>query len=302
MVVSCEEREREKCYKGDIRIVECYFDPEMTQKQVCDSEGQWIDSGDCYKWEPDEYVVDCTDTECKVAAGKFWRGCNETVDDQCQDDEKPYREIYLDAYFIDKYPVTVSEYKSCIADGACSEAITNDYGFNEYCNYGKSEKHNHPINCVNWFQAEEYCKWAGKRLPSEAEWEKAARGTDGRKYPWGNTPIVSCDYAVMADSRGHGCGTGGTMPVGSKPLGVSPYGAYDMIGNVWEWVNDVASGNYYEISTENNPQGPEIGLQRIRRGGGWHYSCDYCLRSSIRNHDNALKSCYNYGFRCARTE
>lgn len=286
------------CSEGNIKITECDSDQEKIQKQVCDSKGQWIDSGDCYKWEPDEYVVDCTDTECKVPAGKFWRGCNEAVDTQCSSDEKPYREIYLDAYFIDKYPVTVSEYEACVAGGGCSEPSLGG------CNYGKSEKQDHPINCVTWFQAEEYCKWAGKRLPTEAEWEKAARGTDGGKYPWGNSPAVSCDYAVMDDPNagGDGCGTGGTMPVGSKPLGVSPYGAYDMIGNVWEWVNDWYSGSYYAISPESNPQGPESGSLRVVRGGSWNYSDTGYLRASYRLYSSPGYYDYNYGFRCARTE
>ncbi|HNT28342.1 MAG TPA: SUMF1/EgtB/PvdO family nonheme iron enzyme, partial [bacterium] len=129
------------------------------------------------------------------------------------------------------------------------------------------------------------------------------RGTDGRKYPWGNEPAVSCDYAVMDDANvgGKGCGTGGTMPVGSKPNGVSPYGAYDMIGNVWEWVNDWYSSDYYASSPTNDPSGPEIGDGRVLRGGSWRNGYDYYLfRASCRNYDGAVSSFNNYGFRCAK--
>ncbi|HNT27901.1 MAG TPA: SUMF1/EgtB/PvdO family nonheme iron enzyme, partial [bacterium] len=125
---------------------------------------------------------------------------------------------------------------------------------------------------------------------------------DGRKYPWGNTPEASCDYAVMDDSNagGNGCGTDGTMPVGSKPNGVSPYGAYDMIGNVWEWVNDWYASDYYASSPTNDPTGPETGANRVLRGGAWNRYSDINLRASYRNLDPPEYYYLDYrGFRCA---
>jgi len=248
-----------------------------------------------------------------IPAGEFQMGCNSAVDAQCGDDENPYHAVTLSAYKIGKYEVTVGEYQKCVTNGACNNSgeythycCTNTD--NSYCNYGAQGKGSHPMQCVTWYGAKAYCEWIGGRLPSEAEWEKAARGTDGRKYPWGNTPEASCDYAVMDDSNagGDGCGTGGSMPVGSKPNGVSPYGVHDMIGNVWEWVNDWYGEDYYEITPTNNPAGPETGANRVLRGGSWLSRYDFTynnvllLRVSNRSNYRPDSSTYYYsGFRCA---
>ena len=130
---------------------------------------------------------------CEVPAGAFWRGCNR-LDFQCSLKEKPYRNIYLDTFYIDRHEVTVNEYKTCVKNGSCSdENLTSplwDIGpkpeRSKFCNWGNKDKGNHPINCISWTAAREYCKWVGKSLPTEAQWEKAARGVDGRIYPWGN--------------------------------------------------------------------------------------------------------------------
>lgn len=118
-----------------------------------------------------------------IPAGKFWMGCKSDVDQSCEDDEKPGREVDLDAFRIDTYEVSVADYRQCVEAGACSEQNLTKY---ESCHWNKSDRADHPINCVDWNQARSYCQWAEKRLPSEAEWEKAARGDDGRTYPWGN--------------------------------------------------------------------------------------------------------------------
>jgi len=151
---------------------------------------------------------------CLVPAGPFLMGCNIAVDTECnQSWETPYHMVTVPTFRIDEYAVMASEYEACVTASACT-ATYADSG----CNYDVSGRENHPINCVTWDQAKSYCAWTGKRLPTEAEWEKAARGTDGRKYPWGNTGL-DCDHAVQ---NATGCNNASTAPVGSKPLGISP--------------------------------------------------------------------------------
>ena len=156
----------------------------------------------------------------------------------------------LPAFYIDTYEVTAGDYKACVEAGGCSYngGDGNDHTYN-------NGKDNHPINLVNWGEADTYCKWKGKRLPTEVEWEKAARGTDGRTYPWGNQ-AVTCSYAIWNQLGGAngGCGTGSTWEVGQKPSGVSPYGVHDMAGSITEW-----TGSWK--STSQN--------ERVMRGGSW---------------------------------
>ncbi len=234
------------------------------------------------------YTPVCDGEMCPVPAGTFWMGCNEEVDYFCDEDEYPYHEVYLDAFEVDMFEVTQAEYFTCFLDGVCQlPGHTFD-----------PELHGEfPVVAVSWEDARTYCEWTGKRLCTEAEWEKAARGTDGRRYPWGNEP-ASCEFAVM-DDGGDGCGTGGFMPVGSKPAGASPYGAHDMAGNVSEWVNDWYSSSYYESCASgcSNPQGPSSGVARVHRG--CHYACwPSGLRASTRLHMNGSQG--YCGFRCCR--
>ncbi|MEM9454638.1 MAG: SUMF1/EgtB/PvdO family nonheme iron enzyme [Myxococcota bacterium] len=217
--------------------------------------------------------------------------------------ELPTREVWVDTFWLDRTEVTVGAYEACVDEGACTEPSTEPY-----CNWAKGEpvagRAGHPVNCVDWTQAEEYCAWAGegtKRLPTEAEWEKAARGTDARIYPWGDIPEPSCSHVVMSGAgTGSGCGMGSTGAVGSTPLGASPYGAQDMAGNVWEWVADWY-GDYDEDET-NNPMGPRNGTLRIMRGGSWlSYWYTNNFRAANRYSDNPAYSYSDVGFRCART-
>ena len=213
-----------------------------------------------------------------VPAGEFLVGSNES------NDEKPPHRVYLDAYSIDKYETTNALYKRFMdATGPPAPSDWTNSRFNEL---------NQPVVGVSWHDADAYCKWAGKRLPTEAEWEKAARGTDGRKYPWGEQWDAS--RANSTESK-----LGKTAPVGSYPSGASPYGAQDMAGNAWEWVADWYDSTYYKNSPERNPKGPDSGTSRVLRGGSWGRYAIY-LRSASRSYSTPDKRFSDIGFRCAR--
>ena len=213
--------------------------------------------------------------------------------------EKPVHSVYLDAFAIDKTEVTVAAYKNCIDEGKCQKKKNQ-----VYCNWGKADRGDHPINCVDWSEAKAYCDWADKRLPTEAEWEKAARGVDERKYPWG-AAALSCEYAVTKEG-GPGCGRGSTWPVGSKQAGVSPYGAFDMLGNVKEWTadwfeDDYYESLYYELNTPLNPTGPSPTPYKVVRGGGWDYNRPETLSVTFRSGLDPSTGYLTLGFRCAKS-
>lgn len=205
-------------------------------------------------------------------------------DPDANDDEFPQHTVYLDAFSIDQTEVTNQMYRACVEAGVCSAPSGSDYDNSQYNNY--------PVIRVSWYDATTYCQWVGKRLPTEAEWEKAAGGTDGRKYPWGNnapnTSLANIDYYV-----------GNTTVVGSYPAGASPYGALDMAGNVSELVSDSYDPNYYASSPRENPQAPNTNASRIVRGGGWGDSARW-LRVRSRLVINSGSRDADWGFRCAR--
>lgn len=221
-----------------------------------------------------------------VSAGNFIMGSYDG-----NDDEKPEHTIYLDAYYIDKYEVTNAQYKTCVDSGECEppkqagSARRSNY-------YGNTEFDNYPVIYVDWNMARTYCEWRGAHLPTEAEWEKAARGTDRRTYPWGEGKNKT--YANYIRN------VGDTSPVGSYKDGVSVYGAYDLAGNVWEWVADWYASNYYATSPQSNPGGPNTGNLRALRGGVYAIGGDG-FRSSARNGVTPSLAHSFIGFRCAHS-
>ena len=197
-------------------------------------------------------------------------------------DESLQRSHHVGAFCMDKTEVTVSAYRRCVQAGACEIPATSTGS-----NYDKSGRDQHPVNEISWFDAKAYCEFAGKRLPSEWEWEWAARGRDaGRVYPWGNSPEPSCERAVMDDDGGSGCGQDRTWPVGSKPAGKSRDGLFDVAGNVWEWTAD-----WYDSSEKS----------RSLRGGSWRNHAASNARAGGRTYRTPADRYFYVGVRCART-
>ncbi len=227
--------------------------------------------------------------ECK----KYYDSCGDV---STWEDEAPIHTVTLDAFEMDIYEVTNAEYALCVAAGVCSPPeISGSWTRDSY--YGDPAFDNFPVIYVTWFQADTYCSWRGARLPTEAEWEYAARGgLEGKLYPWGDeSPNCSQANSWQKDSA---C-IGDTTPVGNyAPNG---YGLYDMAGNVWEWVGDWYSADYYATVKGgiSNPPGPTEGDARALRGGSWYVIPDF-LRVSGRNRDVPDGWVINYGFRCAR--
>jgi formylglycine-generating enzyme required for sulfatase activity len=185
-------------------------------------------------------------------------------------------QVTINSFEMDRTEVTVTAYEACVHAGACWVPETGDL-----CNWGKPDRSNHPINCVTWHHASQYCCWAGKRLPSELEWEYAARGADGRTYPWGN----DAPQRQLCWNRGD---SGlGTCAVGTYTLGASPYGLLDVAGNVWEWTS----------TADNESQGTD---SFIIRGGSWFFGVEWCFRVYVRGRRGSMEVIDDVGFRCAR--
>ncbi len=245
--------------------------------------------------------------EVYVAAGDFYMGCNGHHDTQCNDNqsETPYQRVTLSAFYVDRTEVTADRYEACVDAGGCTTPVDN------HSTWKVDGREDFPINGVDWQQAKDYCIWAGKDLCTEAQWEMAARGgcltlplgleceVDTRIYPWGDaTP--SCDRAMMNETgqtEDDGCGTGDVGQVGQRPSGRSPYGALDMAGNVWEWVNDYYAGAL--SGDTSDPTGPETGDYKVVKGGG-HSQQPSALRCSLRTGDEPQASYNNVGIRCCR--
>jgi serine/threonine-protein kinase len=221
-----------------------------------------------------------------VPAGSFTMGS-----DAYEDDEKPAHLVTLDAFWIDKFEVTNAMYALCVKAARCP-APSDKSSSSKSIYYGNPQFENFPVIYVSWENANVYCKWAGRQLPSEAQWEKAARGSDGRVYPWGNVPPDKgrLNYANIVDD---------TTEVGKYPSGASVYGALDMAGNVMEWVSDWFEAKYYSVSPKLNPTGPASGKYHILRGGAWNND-EFFVRTSYRAIWDVPELANNTtGFRCA---
>ena len=243
-----------------------------------------------------------------IPAGEFIMG---TDSEQANADQKPAHQVYLDAFYIDKHEVTNAQYEEFILAGGYKKRefwTEAGWDFIQKFQFDASEWHqietplqyggnsvstepDHPVIGVSWYEANAYATWAGKRLPTEAEWEKAARETDGRIYPWGNEMDFSkLSYFPHVTK---------VQVVGSFPDGASPYGVMDMAGSVWEWCSDWYAENYYPQSPRKNPKGPDQGEFRVLRGGGWD-SIRLQLRCTYRYYELESRRTYNVGFRCVQ--
>ncbi len=239
-----------------------------------------------------------------VPAGEFLMGSTNADIDQAQawsgksryefEDEFPQHTVYLDAYYIDKFEVTNAQFEAFVNATGYRTTAEEKGEINNWRTAYAPGMENYPVVWMSWYDADAYCKWAGKRLPTEAEWEKAARGNLGRIFPWGN------EWDPTKANCGE-TGYGHTLPVGSFPEGFSYYGARDMAGNVWEWVADWWDPNYYSVSATRNPQGPLTPTQnKILRGGAFK-NARWQLRTAHRHTGGPDGYAPDHGFRCAKS-
>ena len=261
-----------------------------------------------------------------IPAGEFLMG---SPDGEGAFNEHPQHKVYLDDFYIDKYEVTNAQFKEFVeATGYVTDAERKGYGevWNpkgggyyslhnfldvnwrgpnawilptgytlRYPDAWKYYLMNHPVTQVSWNDAQAYATWAGKRLLTEAEWEKAARGTDGRRWPWGNVFNIDIEgttvHANIASDY--------LLPVDSFPTGVSPYNVYDLAGNVEEWTADWYAADYYIHSPRNNPKGPDNGIARVLKGGSWRHQKSHHVLSANRSYQPPDYTSNFVGFRCA---
>ncbi|MBN2126101.1 MAG: SUMF1/EgtB/PvdO family nonheme iron enzyme [Deltaproteobacteria bacterium] len=223
-----------------------------------------------------ESVVDMV----MVSGGHFWMGSS--LNESKNETEKPRHRVYLATYFIDRYPVTNQAYRAFLKDTGHPEPLYwADPQFNSPMQ---------PVVGVTWEDAAEYARWVKKRLPTEAEWEKAARGEEGLMYPWGNefmSGMANVDFVMTQ-----------TSPVDQYPSGGSSYGCLDMIGNVWEWCQDWFDDKYYAVGPSENPQGPKKGMKKTIRGAAWD-TISFNARNAFRFFADPLTKSQTIGFRCA---
>ena len=219
-----------------------------------------------------------------IPAGEFLMGTEDGLPDA-----RPLHRVFLSSYLIDRYEATNSRYRQCVDGGSCAPPRDREA-------FDDPARLQHPVVNVTWSQARAFCQWSGKRLPTEAEWEKAARGTDGRRYPWGNSETVIEQH----QSKGNEAKltANGLGPVGNPSSTASPYGVYDLVGSISEWVKDWYADDFYAVSSSRDPQGPLRGSFRVLRGAGWNERLPE-LRVSYRGWDDMTYWGPTLGFRCA---
>ncbi len=322
LIISCEQEKEENVYgeyedksieqpDENDRTDDYQKKPDADNIVINDSEPD--DQIDADSESTDEETGDPYKDMVLIPQGYAWMGCNENVESDCPAAELPYLEISTKAYYIDKYEVTVSDFQKCIDAKACGdeEFAYDDIDMSEYCNLG-SGRSNHPMNCVSYFGAQAYCLWAGKRLPSEGEWEKAARGgceihgddnceEKSYIYTWGNEGEPSCANVSMAVMDGYnidyGCGSNSTSIGGSYEAGKSPYGAYDMLGNLFEWVDDEWSADHSGAKPDGSSTGSADG-EAVIKGGGFMQTNKAEFRISYRAGVYVDEILFSRGFRC----
>jgi formylglycine-generating enzyme required for sulfatase activity len=266
-------------------------------------------------------ALTCPEEMVQIPAGQFFMGSD--LKDSA-DNEKPSHNVSVDSVCMDLYEVTAKKYKACSDVGKCKRAPTEVEWpkisesdrkiYSPLCTGSDPEKVDHPINCVSWQLADAYCKANDKRLPTEAEWEFATRGPDGRVYPWGDEPptaqhLNACDAQCVAWGKAHHVdltaldkgddGYATTAPVGKFPAGRSRFGPYDVVGNVGEWVADWYGS--YGPDAAKNPSGPATGERRVIRGGAWNASFDAWLHPSFRYAQVPGAQSHGIGFRCVKS-
>ena len=234
-----------------------------------------------------------------VPAGKFMMGCDlGNKQENCDTHESPRHEVDLDAFYIDVFEVSVGEYAGCVKAGACTEIRDRN---EKVCTTSWSDP-SLPLDCVSQLQAKSYCEWMGKRLPTEAEWEKAARGTDRRLYTWGNSPAPSCETSGIWSISTPACRFPTPRPRGTYTLDRSPYGVRDMTGGVAEMVTDNYETHYYEVSPAKNPTGPDkLKFNIVFRGGRYSDPSTRNFTTYGRFSQPPRAAVGGIGFRCARS-
>ena len=297
--------------------VGCVNAPKAGLQAMCGALGVQCPAG--FVCKDDATCASCDGSELYVPQGRFWMGCNASVDGACAVDETPQHRVVVPAFAIQRTEVTASAYRLCVEAGACERPSEAAGG---YGTYDPPERAEHPVTPVNWYQAGDYCAWLDHdgadpwRLCTEAEWEKAARGSCAQHcdradddsccqaamptYPWGDD-AASCEWAIM-DDGGNGCGTGITWPVASRPGAASAYGVLDLAGNVWEWVQDCWHASYKDAPADGSAwnEAACLGDSRVIRGGSFGLGAGD-QRASERTYFSGDEAYDYFGFRCCRT-
>jgi formylglycine-generating enzyme required for sulfatase activity len=269
-------------------------------------------------------AASCPERMVLIPAGQFFMGSDAK---EAMQNQKPSHNVALGGFCMDLYEVRAKEYRECSAVGKCRRAApevewpnitaADKKTYSTLCTIADIAKDEHPINCVNWEMASTYCKNNGKRLPTEAEWEYATRGPDGRVYPWGDEAptaqhLNACGVECLAWAKQNKVaaqfpgvlyqaddGYATTAPVGKFPAGRSRFGPFDVVGNVWEWVADWEGA--YPAADQKNPTGPDSGTKRVIRGGAWNGSFPEWLHPAFRYAQDPKSQSHGVGFRCAQT-